>query len=189
MAAATPTAITGFLTVNGQVEDECISHVALGCSHITYLSCNGNVYANGFYRDVDSGGPYRDISTDADSPEGFNETPIHLANMPGKIHRIYSGPGANWNAAVTDDGSLITWGLGNSGQLARSANMRKPGKDGKYDLGSSWYSSEKDGEKVVDHNILRQHFLKPASVLFECGALASKMHVLSVACGSLHLVR
>jgi alpha-tubulin suppressor-like RCC1 family protein len=123
VAAATPTAVTGFVTVNGLVEDGSISQVACGKSHTLYLSINGNVYSSGFYRAA-NGEHYRDGS----EPEGHNDMPIHIGDelLSGKTVRIYSGETASYSVGITEDGNMLTWGFGNNGQVRRACNEYCP---------------------------------------------------------------
>jgi hypothetical protein len=100
-------------------------------------------------------------------------------------------------------------GMGHNGQLARSADMGAPMRDGKYDLGKSWIGEEyekdivkketdpetgvetslKTGEKETKYryfeDLIVKQFLTPLPVRW---STPGKRKVLSVACGELHLV-
>ena len=52
---------------------------------------------------------------------GGNLAPTRVENLPRKVTWIECG--FSWNAVLLDDGTLWTWGLGFSGQLARSRGM------------------------------------------------------------------
>jgi alpha-tubulin suppressor-like RCC1 family protein len=56
-----------------------------------------------------------------DGPLGTNQAPTPVDLVPGKVVWIECGP--SWNAVQLEDGTLWTWGLGVSGQLARSKSM------------------------------------------------------------------
>lgn len=82
-------------------------------------------------------------------------------------------------------------GFGNCGELARSAGMTKPDKDGEYDIGRKFfYKTVKDGEgkefSTPDLEMAKKHFLTPKPVIFAGRNL--KKTVLYVATGGNHLL-
>jgi alpha-tubulin suppressor-like RCC1 family protein len=57
-----------------------------------------------------------------DGPNGKNEAPTLVEGLRGKgVVSIECGQ--SWNAALARDGLLYTWGMGFSGELARSQSM------------------------------------------------------------------
>jgi len=106
-AEGTPGRVTGFVTIDGKNEDGQIIKVVAGDSHCLYLSRNGNVYMHGMYKDMDSG-IFSDIEEPNGSPEGCRTRPVHVFRLPKKAIDIIAG--FRFNAAILEDGSLVTWG-------------------------------------------------------------------------------
>jgi alpha-tubulin suppressor-like RCC1 family protein len=96
--------ISGFKAV----DHNQIIAVGAGDSHSLFLSIRGNVYQCGMYKDVDSG-KFRDVAVSSASPKGNNKHPV-MVSLPGPVVDIKAG--ASWNAALLEDGSLYTWGMG-----------------------------------------------------------------------------
>jgi alpha-tubulin suppressor-like RCC1 family protein len=71
------------------------------------------------------------------------------------------------NVAILGDGTVVTWGIGTRGELAR------PVPDQFFDKLTGHY----------DVHLLRDHFLKPLPVPF-----STKLNVINVACGVGHLM-
>lgn len=118
---------------NGDFEDELhfirqmkrvkdVVQISAGDNHTTLLDIHGNVYGCGMYKDMDSG-QFRELQSanDTDIRKKTHAFPCQVLGL-GKIIAIDAGN--SWNAALDSDGStLYTWGMGNSGQLARSKSM------------------------------------------------------------------
>ncbi len=96
--------------------------ISAGDSHTTVLDIHGKVHVCGMYKDVDSG-MFRDLKSPQDTNvKGNHQYPCKILGLPNDIRQIDAGN--SWNAALTSDHStLYTWGMGNSGQLARSKSM------------------------------------------------------------------
>lgn len=75
-------------------------------------------------------------------------------------------------------------GFGNSGQLARSADMTEPNEKGEYNLNDNWYSSS-DG---IDQQIIKEHFLTPKPVRWADNNPVIKHSVISVGLGENHML-
>jgi Regulator of chromosome condensation (RCC1) repeat len=77
---------------------------------------------------------------------------------------------------------IIILGFGNSGELARSADMINRNEKGEFDLKKPHVN--KDG--TFDYPFICEKFLRPGPVRFAVGS--QKKTVLTVACGSMHLL-
>ena len=157
-----------------QNEDDCIIKVVCGTVLTLCLSINGNLYEMGCYRDYDDENlrdqkPPDDATVDPKGktfPFGSLWRPTHLWQMPGKVKDMACG--AHMNAAILEDGTLVTWGIGTKGELARHVPDR--------------FSDKSTGHYDVDS--LKLHFLKPLPVPFPRN---KQLAVISVACGVGHL--
>ena len=96
--------------------------ISAGDNHTTVLDIHGKVHVSGMYKDMDSG-KWRDLTNPQDTNiKGCHKFPHQVLGLRGNIMAIDAGN--SWNAALCDDSStLYTWGMGNSGQLARSKSM------------------------------------------------------------------
>lgn len=110
----------------GKVPLENIIQVAAGNCHTVFLDVNGQVYGTGQYYTQEYG-KWRDANSVADlhrTPEEDrdfvpNTLPIQLLTFEHKVIQIAAG--TNFSAALFEDGvTLVTWGLGFDGELARS---------------------------------------------------------------------
>ena len=140
--------------------DAFIKQIAAGRSHFLALSSEGDVYVWGYYRDRGSGQILRHTNMDNDneSSEGSQDRTVHhLAGMKAK--RISCGD--NFCAALLQDNTLVTWGIGTSGRLARQVSS---------------------DEAVND-------YLRPEPPLWDRVSMpGEKQKVLSMACGYDHLL-
>jgi alpha-tubulin suppressor-like RCC1 family protein len=143
---ATATAVKGFLTKDGIQEDGKICQVSAGASHVHFLSFAGNVYMTGMYKDNDSGKFH--MPRPGQSCRGGTFTPNHIWELPSPIVMICSG--GNFGAAITQERSLLTWGLGNCGELSRSGDNK--GHDLIYD---QVYSKE---TKKMVYNLMSHNY-------------------------------
>ena len=184
-------------------ESETVVMVSCGDSHTTLLTISGNVYTAGMYKDTDSG-KFRDpkaASLGGDmSIKGNNKTPVHVHRMPGRVKFIASGGACN--AAILEDDSLVTWGIGLNGELARSEDMvagcvYKPGDSNQekklvtgqpvsVDHLDAIFLQVKDGKKTFFDDTIRDKFLNPLPVKFANGR--SDMVVTHVAIGESHIL-
>mmetsp|Transcript_53522 Transcript_53522/g.81193 ORF Transcript_53522/g.81193 Transcript_53522/m.81193 type:complete len:562 (-) Transcript_53522:199-1884(-) len=177
--------------------------VSCGDSHSLFLTLDGKVYSTGMYKDTDSG-KFKQVPPYATECKGSNSFPVPVA-ISKKVRAIAAG--FSWNAAILEDDSLVTWGMGQSGELARSRDMGAPFKNGEYDLGKSWTGEEYEVRKMVKRvdpdtreetiseetetkyryfqDLIVKKFLTPQPVQW---STPGKRRVLSVACGELHLV-
>ena len=176
--------------------EEPITMVAAGDCQTLMLSTTGRVYMCGCYKDKD-GKMWRDEKPPDDprvlhptekkrgeiAPEGTQDWPIHLHQMPGKVEAISCG--ASFNAAIVSikrkgDGvlqrSCVTWGLGECGELARPVfkPLKKPDRD--------------DPQFQVVMTKAREEYLKPQPVIWADQALTYRHDVQSIACGAFHLL-
>lgn len=178
--------VTGFVTVDGKVEDGQIVQVSAGGSHSLFLSLDGNVYCAGMFKE-DRGAKFKIASKPGESIIGVNRRPTHMSQMPGKVRHIESG--GDFAAAILEDLSLVTWGFGHSGELGRSADMATPNADGGYNLfphDMKYYKEGADGNEYIDERIIVDKFLSPKPPRYNWGS--PKKRVLTVACGQYHIL-
>jgi len=98
------------------------------------------------------------------APRGKQEVPIPIALMKDReVDMIACG--CSFNAAILKDSSLVTWGLGECGELGRTVPPARK-KDGSY-----------------DYNIIEKYYLTPSPPIWACGG---NFPVHSVACGDYH---
>jgi len=106
-----------------------IIQIDAGDNHTILLDIHGKVHVSGMYKDMDSG-KWRDRTIQDGSSllsssqiiKGSHPFSVEISGFDDKkVLMICSGNA--FNAALTDDGSLYTWGMGHSGQLARSKDM------------------------------------------------------------------
>jgi Regulator of chromosome condensation (RCC1) repeat len=116
-----PLPVTGFHTTyqNSQeniCEDGMIHQIAAGDAHSLFLSINGNVYQCGVYLDAESNDFSDDDSkkvVDGNTDKkngifGFNQKPVHVYQLPKKVITISAS--RDFNAAILEDHTLVTWG-------------------------------------------------------------------------------
>lgn len=105
-----------------QVENiKNIVQIGAGDNHTAMLDIDGNVYSCGMYKDCDSGF-CRDLKSPDDKTFWKKKHPYPTKVLGlGKIVALDAGK--HYNAALDADGTLYTWGMGNTGELARSKSM------------------------------------------------------------------
>lgn len=96
-------------------------------------------------------------------PLGKNNHPVHLTKMPKKVTAISAGE--HINAAILEDNTLVTWGLGITGEMARP--VCKVTKKTSLDLITR--------ERLTPHPV-------------QWAGPPLKRTVLQVSCGSFHLL-
>lgn len=190
--------------------------ISAGDNHTTVVDIHGNVFVSGMYKDMDSG-KWRDLTSPQDTNiKGAHKYPCEVLGLGGKV--VMMDAGNSWNAALRDDGAtLYTWGMGNSGQLARSKSMGAElikdtyiDANGKekcpyqtYELKKPFMGKfsvimeggkpklDKQGKEQMgyeyDRKIIRDAFLTPAPVEW-AGGPVPKRQVLSFSCGDIHLL-
>eukprot|EP00523_Entomoneis_sp_CCMP467_P009017 CAMPEP_0168727528 /NCGR_PEP_ID=MMETSP0724-20121128/5223_1 /TAXON_ID=265536 /ORGANISM="Amphiprora sp., Strain CCMP467" /LENGTH=554 /DNA_ID=CAMNT_0008774361 /DNA_START=6 /DNA_END=1667 /DNA_ORIENTATION=+ len=180
--ATQPNVVTGFMPKSGTAaEDGQITQVSCGDIHTLFLSEKGNVYSCGTYKEKDSK-KFKIIADEGQSPIGSNSTPQHIWEMPGEVISIASG--GDWAAAILKDRTIVTWGMGQSGEMGRSKDMKGiTKKEGKFDLSPEWYKGE-DGK--IDEHIVRTNFMKPQPPRFNWGS--PKKTAVTIGCGLYHMV-
>jgi len=124
-------AVSKHQCLSTQDESNEIVMVSVGASHSLFLSVSGNVYMAGMYKDIDGSGKFSDPRPKDDTdtsdeqpkgtPKGIHKVPVHCYRMPGRVKFIASGGACN--AAILEDDTLVTWGMGYSGEMARSKAM------------------------------------------------------------------
>lgn len=189
-----PGIVKGFRTYpDGINEDGTIILTAAGDSHILFLSLSGNVYQCGMYKDMDSGKFSDPGDEKSSSVLGVNATPVHIHRIKKPCIGIYTR--GSFNAALLDDYSIVTWGFGNMGELARSANMTKPtlekGQE-VYDLTKSYFyydDKDEDGKTETKPNldIIYEQFFNPLPPIWPRD-IPSRQQVISVATGAFHIL-
>jgi len=121
-SVATPTAVTHVRAVDGTSEAGMIVEIAAGSSCCVYRSISGNVFINGFFKDDDT--KFKTTPSRDESVRGFNAEPVQVP-LPAPAVRINSGQSAQYCAALLKDGSLVTWGMGNDGQVRGDPASRR----------------------------------------------------------------
>jgi Regulator of chromosome condensation (RCC1) repeat len=178
-----PGIVTGFTTVDGKKEDGTIVQAVAGDNHILFLTLAGNVYQCGMYKDMDSG-KFCDENNKG-NVIGGNPKPVHVHQITSRVKAIFTL--ASFNAALLEDDSIVTWGFGCKGELARSANMTtKDPKDGLYDLTKAFFYDLTSGKPRID--IVKKHFLRPQAPIWSDSQIRPKKIVIAVATGAFHLL-
>ncbi|KAL3777702.1 hypothetical protein ACHAW5_010340 [Stephanodiscus triporus] len=172
----------------GREEAVVITQVAAGETQSLALSSSGDVYAWGTYKDSegrnfrclpppDDTRPstgHKDMSNleeDEDPmwhvpPRGRQDWPCHLTDMPGKAKDLSAG--ASFNAALMDDDTIVTWGVGTCGELARPVPVL---------------------DKATPNDVVVRDFLTPRPPVWEAGTtMSAKRSVTAVSCGGYHLL-
>ncbi|VEU41168.1 unnamed protein product [Pseudo-nitzschia multistriata] len=98
--------------------------ISAGDNHTVVLDCHGKVHTAGVYKDSDSG-LFKELTSPNDlkihvQKHKHHEFPVQVLGL-GKIVMVDAGH--SWNAALDENGDLYTWGMGHSGELARSKSM------------------------------------------------------------------
>lgn len=175
--AYVPVVVKGFIAEDGTNEDGAMVYAATGDVQSLLLSTSGKVYMFGGYKDKE-GKVWRDDKPSSDlridpkvteeAPRGKQTFPIHVSSLKGKVRMISCG--FSYNVAVMEeDESLMTWGIGESGELARPVPPMKDSKDN-YQL-----------------DAIRVNYLKPQPPIW-AGPSLSVRKVVSVGCGGYHLL-
>ena len=180
---APPKPVTGFMSFDGKNEDGTILKVTAGASFSLYLTVEGNVYTTGMYKEKDSAKFKMPSNATESITEAHNKTPQQI-EFPSKVKDIFSGE--NFAVAILDDGhdTLLTWGLGQVGEMARSRDV-----PGAWNDSTETYNIAPELYKIngkVNESIIREHFLKPKPVRFNWGS--AKKSIVHVACGQSHLL-
>lgn len=148
--------------------------VGAGDSHTIVLDRHGKVYTAGVYKDTDSG-LFKDLAGPSDlkihvQKHKHNDFPVRVAGL-GEM--VLVDAGHSWNAGLGADGDLYTWGMGHSGELARSKTMgaklteascidsegNDKGKYKKYDVSKDFIGEvrkkpdlDRYGKRQIDEN-------------------------------------
>ncbi len=163
-----------------------ITQIAAGETQSLALSSTGDVYMWGTYNDEenrkfrhmpprdDTRTPtgYKDMNNleeDDDPtwfhpPRGNQDWPLHVVDIPMRAKDISAGGG--FNAALLEDDTLVTWGVGNCGQLARPVP---------------------ELNKKTPMEIVKAEFLMPRPPVWDTPMLMDRK-VLSMSCGEFHLL-
>jgi len=192
-----PTFVTGFLPTpvpDGMSfldrPDAPMVAVAAGDCHGAALSTDGDVYMWGSYRDrlqkkwrgnFDAQDPRRSWEPDLRSfedkekdippkqpPRGIQSFPVKVDGLPKKAIKIECSASAIF--AILEDGSLWSWGIGQSGEMGRPTPKIRNEQTEKYDV-----------------NIIQDILLVPTQVQFgEPGDGIYERWVINVGCGLYH---
>lgn len=176
----------GFLLPDGKVRNETILQVATGDCQSLALSLNGNIYFWGSYKDKE-GKQFRHMTPENDvrkwpkknlfndeiilPPRGIQKIPVSLTNSPAlqKSKPVHIECGNSFNAVLLDNGELLTFGMGECGEMSRKLPPLQV--NGKYD------------KKAVLND-----YLTPKPVLFATPTNLLAQTVNSVACGAFHML-
>ena len=170
--------------------DEEIIAIAAGDCHALVLTVTGKVFFFGSYRDKE-GRKWRDLPPSDDPrikvevklrtaeeieenkgpeqpPKGMQRWPIHVHRIEGKKVKMIDC-NASSNIAVLEDDTIVTWGMGESGEMAREIPPAR-NQDGTYDVGA-----------------IRDQLFKPTPVVFG-GPQNVRREIVDVACGLYHTI-
>ncbi|KAL3822815.1 hypothetical protein ACHAXA_005980 [Cyclostephanos tholiformis] len=162
-----------------------ISQVAAGETQSVALSSVGDVYVWGAYKD-NEGRKFRNVPPPDDvrtatgykdmmkleedekpewyyPPRGNQEWPCHVTDMPGRAKDVSAG--AAYNAALLEDGTIVTWGLGQNGELARPVPVL---------------------DKKTSNDVIIMDFLTPKQPVWDGPKI--KRTVVTMSCGGYHLL-
>jgi regulator of chromosome condensation len=167
-------------------EDVFIELIAAGNTQSFFLSSTGDVFMCGTYKDGETGKfrhlppkddtrtltGYKDMSKleEDDDPKFYHpprwnqDWPVHVIDMPPKVKDISAGETVN--AALCEDGTFVTWGLGTHGELARPVPKL---------------------DKKTSMDVITGQFLMPKPPLWDGPRLLDRK-VLSMSCGAYHLL-
>jgi len=166
-------------------KDASIVQVATGETQSLALSHKGDVYSWGALKD-NEGRKFRNMPPQDDTrpatgnkdlanleedddpkwyrpPRGNQDWPMHLTEIPGRAKAVSAG--GSFNAALLEDDTVVTWGIGTCGELARPVPELT--------------------KKTSDDVVLRE-FLKPKPPLWEQPGL--KRTVVTMSCGDFHFL-
>jgi len=128
--------------------------------------------------------------------EGCNVLPVHIYKLPKRARFVAAG--GSTNAAILEDHTLYTWGLGADGQMARSKNMTNEmteltaSADGakirvpKIDKSFYMIEPREDGDRPTPNfSVLEEHYFTPKPVIFQG---MSRMEVYHVSVGNDHML-
>ena len=168
-------------------KEAIINQVAAGETQSIALSSTGDVYTWGTYKDNegrkfrsippadDTRAPtgYKDMTNleeDEDpawyvAPRGNQDWPCHVIDMPSKAKDVSAG--AAFNVALLVDGSIVTWGLGDCGELARPVPKMN---------------------KKTSNDIIVREFLTPQPPLWDGPTIGIKRSVVTISAGGYHLL-
>jgi alpha-tubulin suppressor-like RCC1 family protein len=115
---------------------------------------------------------------------GHRCEPVHVFQLPGRAKFIAAG--GSINAAILEDDSLVTWGMGHSGQLARTQDVTDlRDSNNLIDLGHAYYMRMKNGQKTYLEDLVKDTFLTPKPVKWE---IPGPKIVTHVSCGGEHIL-
>ena len=181
----------GVLDDNGQFipfirrKNATISSVAAGETQSLALSTTGDVYQWGTMKD-NEGRKFRNMPPKDDKriptgfkdmdaleedenpmyyhpPQGNQDWPSHVVEITKKVNEISAG--ASYNAALLEDNTIVTWGVGDTGELARPV----PNLD-----------------KKTSMDLIKSQYLKPQPPIWAGPEL--KRTVLTISCGGYHFL-
>jgi len=123
----------------GGMENEIIIGVACGDGQTLCLSINGGVFGWGCYKDKEGKKFFNPSSSDSKAKiKKQQDTPIAILGLPSSTKVVDIACGSAHNLALCADGSVYSWGLGESGELGRKAGEMKFPAEGdeeqEYDL-------------------------------------------------------
>jgi len=161
------------ILVDGLVNEVIIS-VACGDGQTLAVSANGDVWGWGAYKDKEgkkwfnpspsSSNPMKDIKKQQD-------TPIIIKGI-SKVVEIACG--SAHTLARCSDGSLYSWGLGESGELGRTVPPLKNGTDD---------DAEYDFDKILKYHLTPGHMYKKDTIT---SSLEIMQDVKTIGCGAYH---
>lgn len=154
------------MLIGGALEGKIVVTVACGDAQSLAMTLDGEVYGWGCYKDkegkkwFDADGAGK-IKRQQDEPMKING----LGNP--RVSEIVCC--ASSNAALLEDGTVRTWGIGEAGELARPVGTMKPSPNAEY-----------------DHALILREHLTPQAPVLKSGARAPLMKGLGA--GSYHVM-
>jgi len=161
------------IVAGGGLQGEQVVHVSCGDCQTLVVTVDGNVYGWGCYKDREGKKWFDSSLPPSASPQEAVKTIKRQQDVPMKILALPETMvadlccGASFNAALLKDGRVLTWGLGEVGELGRPAAAMKP-----------------DGAEYDKTGVFRDHVTPGAPVLASGEALPAMK---SVGCGMYHL--
>jgi regulator of chromosome condensation len=150
-----------------------VVQVAAGDCHSIALGLNGSVYTWGSYKDKDSKSFYN--TGHQSTCKGHTQKAPNLVSFNGSSEdgqiAVEIACGSSFNIARMRDGSVMSWGLGESGQLGRGKPpvLRPDPHSRNYDTLSA-----------------HTFHLTPQPIQFDTNKDGTPVHIHAIGCGSYH---
>jgi len=170
---SSPSLVTGFHssnhgpngTVDGATNEAKIVQITAGYGHSLALSAAGDIYMWGSYTCFSGEFEKHPLKY---PPRGSHDLPVFVPGPGQKVKKISTG--AVFNAALLEDNTIVTWGIGIDGELAWNVTVMDRTKQDKCTL----------------LGIVEREYLTPHPP--EWAVLSKMKHVTTISCGGYHLL-